>query len=84
MSAEELSTLINMQKRGEEFKMPQGVMVAVMFEEDDEIEEEPEIDILELDPTTELEKGESQACSGCSKNFGVSFDELWGGHGSCH
>lgn len=48
-----------MQKRGAVFEMPQGVMVAIMFEEDDEIKEEPETGIFELDPTIELEEGES-------------------------
>jgi hypothetical protein len=72
--------------------MPQGVMVAIMFDKGDtlketkdcvlEIEEDKNDGILELDPSVELERGESNACAGCSKSFGFRFEELWGGYSS--
>ena len=58
--------------------MPEGVMVAIMFEEGDRIVTDAEGGIMELDsPDIELVEGNSEAC--CSKSFGFKFEDLWGG-----
>jgi hypothetical protein len=57
VSAKDLATLINRQKRGEKVEMPQGIMVAIIFEEGDKIVDEPKKGILELDPSSELAEG---------------------------
>ena len=62
--------------------MPEGVMVAIIFEDGDKIKEKPEEGLLELDPSSEIDNGNTQACATCKRAFGFKFEELWGGYRS--
>ena len=76
--ARQLATLINKLKRGEEIDMPMGTLVSIIYEKGDEMPEEGEM-LFELDPSAELERGETNACHSCSNKLGFRFEELWGG-----
>jgi hypothetical protein len=53
--------------------MPLGLMVSIIYEEGEEITMDGE-KIFELDPTAELEKGETNACHKCSNQLGFRFE----------